>query len=461
MARNMIQYRGSLKSCNYGCSYCPFAKRPSSPSELLKDREDWMRFVGHLETQGEPYGAVMVVPYGEALIHDYYWEGLARLSRMGTMEAVGAQTNVSFDIERQLTIFKENGGRKEKLRVWATFHPEMTTVPLFAEQCRKLLSAGIRVCAGAVGVPENLETLRRLKEALPGGCCLWINRMDGLNRRYTEEEQQALLHQVQHLLLIGEDGVQGVAHGGALAPAAAYVDPVAGGLGLQRVEGAGLDAAAAAVALGGINGGLALHHLGHMDGAGLFAQLAALAQVLVDQGHLLAHNAHVVQVGLDAVVGAAAHGDLELVGQLDLVVAHKEALVDLLRQGVGVDETVLAGGTLAGDHGAHLGAGAAGLQTGLFPQELAQGLDVLKGHTLDLHGETGGHGNLAAAEALGRLGDHAALLRGNFAVAGNDTAVKTVGGTFVPQKAQALHAGDLALGDGGVGLTHGETSLIW
>ncbi len=52
MARNMIQYRGSLKSCNYGCSYCPFAKRPSSPSELLKDREDWMRFVGHLETQG-------------------------------------------------------------------------------------------------------------------------------------------------------------------------------------------------------------------------------------------------------------------------------------------------------------------------------------------------------------------------------------------------------------------------
>ena len=193
MARNMIQYRGSLKSCNYGCSYCPFAKRPSSPSELLKDREDWMRFVGHLETQGEPYGAVMVVPYGEALIHDYYWEGLARLSRMGTMEAVGAQTNLSFDIERQLTIFKENGGRKEKLRVWATFHPEMTTVHLFAEQCRKLLSAGIRVCAGAVGVPENLETLRRLKETLPGGCSLWINRMDGLNRRYTEEEQQAFL----------------------------------------------------------------------------------------------------------------------------------------------------------------------------------------------------------------------------------------------------------------------------
>ena len=193
MARSMIQYRGSLKSCNYGCSYCPFAKRPSSPSELLKDREDWMRFVGHLETQVEPYGAVMVVPYGEALIHDYYWEGLARLSRMGTMEAVGAQTNLSFDIERQLTIFKENGGRKEKLRVWATFHPEMTTVPLFAEQCRKLLSAGIRVCAGAVGVPENLETLRRLKETLPGGCCLWINRMDGLNRRYTEEEQQAFL----------------------------------------------------------------------------------------------------------------------------------------------------------------------------------------------------------------------------------------------------------------------------
>ncbi len=193
MAQNMIQYRGSLKSCNYGCSYCPFAKRRSSPSELLKDREDWRRFVEHLETHSEPYGAVMVVPYGEALIHDYYWEGLARMSRMGTMEGVGAQTNLSFNVERQLTIFKESGGRKEKLRVWATFHPEMTTVPLFAAQCRKLLSAGIRICAGAVGVPENLETLQRLKEALPVGCCLWINRMDGLNRRYTEEEQQAFL----------------------------------------------------------------------------------------------------------------------------------------------------------------------------------------------------------------------------------------------------------------------------
>ena len=39
-----VLYRGSLKSCNYRCSYCPFSKHPRSERELLKDREQWMRF---------------------------------------------------------------------------------------------------------------------------------------------------------------------------------------------------------------------------------------------------------------------------------------------------------------------------------------------------------------------------------------------------------------------------------
>lgn len=195
MTRGSLQYRGSLKSCNYSCSYCPFAKRRASKEELEQDKRDWLRFCSSLERKSEsgslPYGAVMVVPYGEALIHSCYWEGLARLSQIQTLEMIGAQTNLSFDISRRLLEYEEAGGQKSKLRLWATFHPEMTTAESFADQCRKLLAEGIRFGAGSVGVPENIEILRYLRKILPEHVYLWINRMDGLNRRYSDAEEAA------------------------------------------------------------------------------------------------------------------------------------------------------------------------------------------------------------------------------------------------------------------------------
>ena len=136
--------------------------------------------------------------------------------------------------------------------------------------------------------------------------------------------------------------------------------------------------------------------------------------------------------------------------------------MDRQGQGVGIDQTVLAGGTLTGDHRADLGAGAAGLQTGLLPEELPHGLDIFKGDTLDLHSQAGGHGNFAAAETLGRLRDDTALLCGDLSVAGDDTAVESICGALVPEKSQGLDPGDLTLRDGGrfgIGLVHIVTSL--
>lgn len=216
MARGIIQYRGSLKSCNYSCSYCPFSKRRATAGELDRDREGWLRFCSSLEDYSRKdgslmdcsledcsqenflpespvasYGAVMVVPYGEALIHTYYWEGLARLSRLHTLEKAGAQTNLSFDVKQRLKEYEAAGGRGDKLQLWATFHPEMVTVDRFVNQCMELLDGGILFSAGSVGVPENIDTLRHLRAALPKNVYLWINRMDGLNRRYTTEEVHA------------------------------------------------------------------------------------------------------------------------------------------------------------------------------------------------------------------------------------------------------------------------------
>ncbi len=193
MDSKMILYRGSLKSCNYSCSYCPFAKHPSSAREMEKDRMDWMKFCKSLEERAEDLGrfALMVVPYGEALIHPWYWEGLAFLSRLKQAEVVGVQTNFSFSAGQAGKLWREAKGRKEKLRLWATYHPEMVSPARFAKECREAAEEGIALCAGAVGVPENLSLIGELRRCLPDEIYLWINAMDGLKRAYTREEVQA------------------------------------------------------------------------------------------------------------------------------------------------------------------------------------------------------------------------------------------------------------------------------
>lgn len=193
MTGKTMLYRGSLKSCNYHCSYCPFSKHPMGAGELEKDREQWLSFV---RTFTEYAGvldirALMVVPYGEALLHPWYWEGLARITACPEVDAAGAQTNLSFPVQESLARYSKGGGDFRKLRIWATFHPEMTGVESFAKQCRELAEAGAAICAGAVGAPEYLGILRTLRDSLPESIYLWINRMDGRRQPYTEGEQKA------------------------------------------------------------------------------------------------------------------------------------------------------------------------------------------------------------------------------------------------------------------------------
>lgn len=181
-------YRGSLKSCNYACSYCPFSKRKGSARELQEDQAALFRFIEKINRTQDAEGAVQIVPYGEALIHPYYWEGLANLSQNPRLEAVGAQSNFSFPLEQMLSVYCAHGGVVDKLRLWGTFHPQMTSAEQFAHQCRGLSAQNILYCAGAVGVPANLKVIRRLREMLPASVYLWINKMDGLGRAYTASE---------------------------------------------------------------------------------------------------------------------------------------------------------------------------------------------------------------------------------------------------------------------------------
>lgn len=195
MDKNTIVYRGHLKSCNYHCSYCPFSKNKISDRELEKDRKCWTAFCESIKKRVDSFsiGAVFVTPYGEALIHCWYWEGLACLSRLDKIDKVGVQTNASFAIEKFLKIFIDLGGKVDKLCIWATFHPEMTDIDSFVLQCNRLVEKGVHLSAGAVGVPENIEVIKKLRDKLPKNIYLWINKMDGLKRKYTIDELNAFI----------------------------------------------------------------------------------------------------------------------------------------------------------------------------------------------------------------------------------------------------------------------------
>ena len=153
------------------------------------DKEQLFIFIERLE-QLKAKGAVQIVPYGEAMIHSYYWEGLARLSNIQDIEAVGAQSNFSFSVKEMITYYKEKGGQIEKLRLWGTFHPEMPSVERFVEQCEELLRLKVLYSVGVVGDPSRLHEIQQLRERLDSSIYLWINKMDGLGRNYTSNEIQ-------------------------------------------------------------------------------------------------------------------------------------------------------------------------------------------------------------------------------------------------------------------------------
>ncbi len=187
-----ITWRGHLRSCNYACDYCPFAKKAPSADEHGQDAAALLRFCRFLEeTPFEHPISVLLAPYGEALMHKRYPEALARLSRNPAVRQASCQTNMSLAPEVFLQQLRAEGADLSRLALWATFHPAFATPEEFAEKTR-MLAQHLRMAVGAVGDPAALPALHRLKALLPAGASFWINAMDGLNRAYTAGEKDAL-----------------------------------------------------------------------------------------------------------------------------------------------------------------------------------------------------------------------------------------------------------------------------
>ncbi|MDJ0733187.1 MAG: STM4011 family radical SAM protein [Nostocaceae cyanobacterium] len=164
-----ILYRGSLISCNYGCEYCPFAKRQQTPTELSIDKQELQRFVNWISQHPQHQFSILFTPWGEALIHKWYQQALCQLTQMPHVQKAAIQTNLSCNLDWV------EGCNKDKLALWTTFHPQWVKRDRFVSQCLELDSRGVRFSAGVVGFPQFKNEITALRRELPPHVYLWIN----------------------------------------------------------------------------------------------------------------------------------------------------------------------------------------------------------------------------------------------------------------------------------------------
>lgn len=176
-----ILYRGPLASCNYGCEYCPFAKRKDDRAALERDRAAWLRFCDWLEARpATDELGVLVTPWGEAMIRRWYQDGFARLSRLPQIARIAAQTNLSGSLDWL------DRCAADRVALWCTYHPEWTTRAQFLAKCDQLDRAGVRYSVGIVGQREHHAAAVAIRAALPEATYVWVNAVKALG--YTADE---------------------------------------------------------------------------------------------------------------------------------------------------------------------------------------------------------------------------------------------------------------------------------
>jgi MoaA/NifB/PqqE/SkfB family radical SAM enzyme len=181
-----VLYRGPLSSCNYGCGYCPFAKKRESRAELMADARALSRFVHWVEARGPDDTAVFFTPWGEALIRRHYREAAARLTWLPRVTRVAAQTNLACDlgwVERC---------DKRKLALWTTYHPGEVSRDRFLGKAAELLDRGVRFSVGVVGLKEHFGEIEAVRAALPPSVYVWVNAYRREPGYYAEDQIAAL-----------------------------------------------------------------------------------------------------------------------------------------------------------------------------------------------------------------------------------------------------------------------------
>lgn len=186
MTSLMLLYRGRLKSCNYDCSYCPFAKGVDTRESLEGDAHDLERFVDWIVCHPELSIGVLFTPWGEALIRRHYRQAIVRLSMLDHVRKVAAQTNLS----HSPGWLRE--ARRDRVALWCTYHPSQVSRADFLGRCQVLDQLGVRHSVGMVGLHADMPEVGALRDALPASTYLWVNAYKREPGYYTEQQVQAL-----------------------------------------------------------------------------------------------------------------------------------------------------------------------------------------------------------------------------------------------------------------------------
>lgn len=183
MALNLsLLYRGPLSSCNYDCSYCPFAKRHETAAQLRVDREALERFEDWCADQTCGL-SILFTPWGEGLTRRWYQRAFQNLSALKHLHKVAIQTNLAADLQWLQTC------DLSKVGLWCTFHPSQTTIDRFLGQCGELNRMGVRYSVGVVGLREHYGLTEQLRECLPDDVYLWVNAYKDERDYYTTFEE--------------------------------------------------------------------------------------------------------------------------------------------------------------------------------------------------------------------------------------------------------------------------------
>jgi MoaA/NifB/PqqE/SkfB family radical SAM enzyme len=164
-----LLWRGPLDSCNYGCAYCPFAKRAPQRRVLDADGAALARFVAWVERSPSRPLQILFTPYGEALIWPWYRDALIALARLPHVQSVAIQTNGSAPMD-----FVANAAA-DKLAFWISYHPTEIARAPFIAKVRALHGHGLRLSVGMVAMVDNLAEIEALRAELPPTVPLWLN----------------------------------------------------------------------------------------------------------------------------------------------------------------------------------------------------------------------------------------------------------------------------------------------
>ncbi|HEV3119375.1 MAG TPA: STM4011 family radical SAM protein [Gemmataceae bacterium] len=177
-----VLYRGDLSSCNYACGYCPFAKRAETHAQLENDRQGLERFLSWIAAQRHCRFGILFTPWGEALIRRWYQQALITLTHQAHVERAAIQTNLSCGLDWV------HECRRDRLALWATFHPTEASLDHFVAKVHYLHAAQVRLSVGMVGLHEHFDAIASLRRQIPPDVYLWINAYKRTPDYYTHEQ---------------------------------------------------------------------------------------------------------------------------------------------------------------------------------------------------------------------------------------------------------------------------------